>query len=174
MARKVFFSFHYDRDTWRVSQVRNSNLLFESPPFLDGAAWEAIKRKGATSVKAWIDSQLHGTSVTCVLIGNQTSTREWVHYEIQKSFTEGKGLLGIYIHNVKHSDGQVDRMGGNPFDVATVPTEFGALSVTRAAILAGRPIKLYDWVRNAGSARDWQNNQNFASWVEGAAKEVGR
>ena len=27
MARKVFFSFHYERDAWRVAQVRNSNII---------------------------------------------------------------------------------------------------------------------------------------------------
>ena len=27
MARKVFFSFHYERDAWRVAQVRNSNVI---------------------------------------------------------------------------------------------------------------------------------------------------
>ena len=27
MARKVFFSFHFDEDFWRTQQVRNINAL---------------------------------------------------------------------------------------------------------------------------------------------------
>lgn len=27
MARRVFFSFHFDNDFWRVQQVRNINAL---------------------------------------------------------------------------------------------------------------------------------------------------
>lgn len=27
MARRVFFSFHYDGDVWRANQVRNANVV---------------------------------------------------------------------------------------------------------------------------------------------------
>ena len=27
MARRVFFSFHYDNDVWRANQVRDSNVV---------------------------------------------------------------------------------------------------------------------------------------------------
>ena len=42
MVRKVFFSFHYDRDSWRVSQVRNCNVVsgYEKNPFYDKARWD--------------------------------------------------------------------------------------------------------------------------------------
>jgi hypothetical protein len=49
MARSVFFSFYFDRDSWRVGQVRNSNVIKEFPKstyFRDKAAWETVKRKG--------------------------------------------------------------------------------------------------------------------------------
>jgi hypothetical protein len=47
MARKVFFSFHYSRDVWRVAKVRNSNVIsnYEKNPFYDKAEWEQIKRQ---------------------------------------------------------------------------------------------------------------------------------
>ena len=32
MARKVFFSFHYGRDLWRVNVVRNSGRVEGVPP----------------------------------------------------------------------------------------------------------------------------------------------
>lgn len=36
-----------------------------------------------------------------VLIGEDTAKRKWVKYEIKKAWNEGKGVLGIYIHNLK-------------------------------------------------------------------------
>jgi hypothetical protein len=35
MARKVFFSFHYDPDKWRASQVRNMGALEGNVPCSD-------------------------------------------------------------------------------------------------------------------------------------------
>lgn len=32
MARKVFFSFHYQPDNWRVSQVRNIGVIEGNQP----------------------------------------------------------------------------------------------------------------------------------------------
>ena len=43
MARRVFFSFHYDRDVRRVVQVRNSWVVRgerEAQPFYDKAEFE--------------------------------------------------------------------------------------------------------------------------------------
>src|ERR1017187_8146827 len=85
MARRAFFSFHYERDAWRAGQVRNSWVTKdrESAGFWDAAAWEEVKKKGNPAIEKWIDDQLKGTSVTVVLIGAQTSTREYVGYEIK-------------------------------------------------------------------------------------------
>ena len=103
MARKVFFSFHYERDAWRVAQVRNSNIItnLDKNPFYDKTEWESIKRNGDQAIKNWIDRQLQGTSVTVVLIGAQTASRRWVQYEIQKSIELGKGLIGVHISGMR-------------------------------------------------------------------------
>jgi hypothetical protein len=163
MARRVFFSFHYARDSWRVSQVRNSWLTQRdagASTFLDKAEWEAVERRGKQAVKNWIDSQMNGTSVTVVLIGRETAGREWVHYEISKSYQDGKGLLGIYIHNVQNQQRQTDFQGSNPFD---------QLYVTDNGVQ--RPLssyyRTYDWVLNNGYA-------NLANWIEAAARDAGR
>jgi len=119
MARRVFFSFHYERDVWRAGQVRNSWVAKpdrEAAGFWDAAEWEEVKKKGDAAIKEWIDKQLKGTSVTAVLIGAETSTRKYVGYEIEQSFNKGNGLLGIYIHNLKDTDGKTDCKGPNPFD----------------------------------------------------------
>jgi hypothetical protein len=49
MPRRVFFSFHYERDLWRAGQVRNSWVTKpdrEAAGFWDAAAWEEVKKKG--------------------------------------------------------------------------------------------------------------------------------
>ncbi|MET0103262.1 MAG: TIR domain-containing protein [Sedimenticola sp.] len=89
MARKVFFSFHYQRDVRRVVQVRNSWVVRskgEAQPFYDKADWETVKRTG---IEKWIDNQLSGTSVTVVLIGNETSRIQFPS-ATRQSWLEGK------------------------------------------------------------------------------------
>jgi hypothetical protein len=46
MARKVFFSFHYQRDLWRVNVVRNSGLIegVASAGFHDASLWEETQK----------------------------------------------------------------------------------------------------------------------------------
>ena len=70
MARRVFFSFHYDNDINRSMTVRNSWVTQgkEAAGFVDKAEFEQTKRKGNQAVYNWIDKQLKGTSVTVVFI----------------------------------------------------------------------------------------------------------
>ena len=54
MARRVFFSFDYERDVWRVGQIRNSWVTKpdrEAAGFWDAAAWEEVKKKGEDAIK---------------------------------------------------------------------------------------------------------------------------
>ncbi len=149
MARKIFFSFHYERDSWRVSQVRNSAVIakYEKTPFYDKAKWEQIKREGDQAIKNWIDAQLIGTSVTVVLIGKETAARKWVKYEIEKSISEGKGLIGVHITGLKDQYGKTeDSLGANPLP-------------------SGYPV--YKWNHDKGAER-------LADWVEKAANSAGR
>ena len=83
MARRVFFSFHYDNDINRSMIVRNSWVTQgkEAAGFIDKAEFEKMKRKGEKEVYKWIDKQLEGTSVTVVLIGAETLSRPFVQYE---------------------------------------------------------------------------------------------
>ena len=87
MARRVFFSFHYDEDINRSMTVRNSWVTQgkEATGFIDKAEFEKVKKNGESAVCRWIDKQLEGTSVTVVLIGRETLNRPYVQYEIRKS-----------------------------------------------------------------------------------------
>jgi hypothetical protein len=114
MARRVFYSFHYVPDAWRTSQVRNIGKIEGNKPASDND-WETVKKGGDVAIKKWIDDQLDGRSCTIVLIGSQTAGRKWIKYEIEKSWNDRKGVLGIYIHNLKDSDGKQSTKGKNPF-----------------------------------------------------------
>ena len=48
MARRVFFSFHYQRDVWRVNQIRSIPNVAgcAAAGFQDASIWEEAKRKG--------------------------------------------------------------------------------------------------------------------------------
>ena len=117
MVRRVFFSFHYERDIWRANVVRNSWVTQdrESAGFWDASLWEKTKLSGENALKRLINEGLKNTSVTVVLIGRETANRKWVLYEIEQSHNKGNGLLGIYIHGIKDQYGKPDFQGPNPF-----------------------------------------------------------
>ena len=114
--RRVFFSFHYDRDNWRTSQVRNIGAIHGSKP-LSANAWEEVKRRGKAAIREWIDARIDRGSCVVVLVGSETADREWVRYDIERAWVEGKGLVGIYIHNLLDRDGEQSRKGRNPFEI---------------------------------------------------------
>lgn len=163
MARRVFFSFHFERDIWRASQVRNSWIAKpdrESAGFWDAATWEKVKKDGDDAIKRWINTNLVGTSVTVVLIGADTSTRKWVRYEVQRSYDRGNGMPGVYIHNIKDQNKEKDSAGNAYFgelgkDANGKPVYFGQLYPT------------CDWVNDDGYSK-------FGAWVEKAARIAGK
>lgn len=152
-VRRVFFSFHYERDVRRIQQVRNSWVVRDkgsSPPFYDKAEFEEAKRR-VGGIQAWIDDQMSGCSVLAILYGSQTSEREWVRYEISKGIERKMGIIAIDIHNVKDPVTGTDYQGRNPLE------HFGLQ----------RTYPSYDWVRDNGYTY-------FSSWVESAARAANR
>src|SRR6185436_8311043 len=119
MARRVFYSFHYIPDCSRAAQVRNMGVLDGNPPASDND-WEAIKRGGDSAIQKWIDGQLDGKSCALVLIGANTAGRKWIKYEIQTAWKNEKGVVGVYVHNLKDLDQKQSTQGRNPFDDFTV------------------------------------------------------
>ena len=160
MARHVFFSFDFKGDSHRVAQVRNSWVIGdkgEANPLLDHAAWEKVERQGDGAIKRWIDDQMHGASVTVVLIGAGTYTRRWVKYEIQQSHMNGKGLLGVRLTGVMNQRRETERPGPDPIAACDLRDR------------EGRRVRypVYGWVADDG-------RQNLATWVEDAAQAAGR
>src|SRR5690349_14312289 len=120
MARKVFFSFHYGRDLWRVNVVRNSGAIegFATAGFHDASLWEEIRKQGDEALQLLINKGLEGTSVTAVLIGAETAHRRWISYEIEQSIARKNGILGIRINSIKDQYGKVDSAGPVPAALA--------------------------------------------------------
>jgi hypothetical protein len=147
-GRRTFFSFHYQRDVWRASTIRNSNQFDAraAAGWTDASLWESAKRRGDAAVRALIESGLEGTSVTVVLVGAQTSLRDWVEYEIARSYERGNGVIGVRIHRLKDQSGARDAKGKIPkqlLDEGANIYDYDASNlggwIELAAIRAGRP-----------------------------------
>ncbi|CAG9877153.1 MULTISPECIES: TIR domain-containing protein [Bacteroides] len=115
MARRVFTSFHYVPDNWRASQVRNMGKI-EGNSVVSANQWEEVTKGGNKAIEKWIDDNMSGKSCVIVLVGENTAGRKWIKYEIEKAWNEGRGVLGIHIHNLKNSIGNQANKGRNPFE----------------------------------------------------------
>lgn len=150
--RKIFYSFHFNNDVFRVQQVRNMGVIEGNEP-VSPNTWEDLKKSDA-SVETWIDDNMGGKSCVVVLIGSETSTRKWVKYEIKKAVSDGKGVLGIHVHNLKDPKTGTCTKGANPFT---------GLGLTRAG--ATFVPKVYD-PKPDDAYKDIA--ANLSSWVEAA------
>lgn len=135
MARRVFFSFHYDNDIWRANQVRMANVVAgpDVAGFFDHSEYEEAKKKGDEGIQRMINRHLKNTSVTVVLIGDNTANRPWVRYEIRQSVAQDNGLLGIYIHHLKNQHGE---------------SSFAFLHPAKPSVPQGVEFPAYDWDRD--------------------------
>src|SRR4051794_232051 len=155
LKRRVFFSFHYRIDAWRVQQILKMGKL-EGQPILTSNQWEAVKRGGRAAVMRWISSQMRGKSCLVVLIGPRTAQRPWVDYEIEKAWTDGRGVVGVYIHSLRNSRGQQASMGQNPFEHFAIGSkEFSSI------------VRAHNPPRDSKAAYAYIES-NLAGWVEDA------
>lgn len=148
MARRAFFSFHYQRDIWRINQIRSvPNITGTAAAgFHDASLWEESKKKGDAVIKKMIDTALLGTTVTVVCIGNQSYNRKFINYEIEQSLLRGNGLVGIQIHHLLDHKQSADLPG-------IIPPE----------------------IRQAGyKVYKYTNVYDLAVWIEEAAKLAGK
>ena len=159
MARRVFFSFHYENDINRSMTVRNSWVTQgkEAAGFVDMAAFEQIKRQGDNAVHRWIDSQLEGTSVTVVLIGSETLSRPFVQYEICQSLQRGNAVMGVLINGIRDMNIRTTSIKGN------VHTIIGYYNDKTPAYFDDICNGAYDYSAQNGYA-------NLGIWIESAAK----
>ncbi len=148
MARRVFFSFHYQRDIWRVNQIRSIPNVTgcTAAGFQDASIWEEAKKKGDAAIKALINKGLENTSVTVVCVGCKTAGRKYINYEINQSIARGNGIVAVQIHHLKNKDGDVDLAGA-------IPPKIQA---------------------NGYKAYKYVGYEKLAKWIEEAAKSAGK
>jgi len=103
----------------RVQQIRNIGVIEGNEP-VSPNKWEEIKRKGDDAIEDWIDENMKFKNCVIVLVGQHTSYRKWVKREIEKAWEKGKGLMGIYIHNIRCPRTGTCTKGVNPFDQFTL------------------------------------------------------
>jgi hypothetical protein len=145
MARRVFFSFHYQQDVWRVNQIRCiPNVIgCAAAGFQDSSLWEEAKNKGDAAIKALIDKGLENTSVTVVCVGSKTAARKYINYEIDQSIARGNGIVAVQVHHLTDHSGHTDVPGAIPAKIAA--GGYRAYKYTDHASL-GR------WIEDAASA----------------------
>ena len=147
MPRRVFFSFHYQRDIWRVNQIRNIPNITgcAAAGFQDASLWEDAKRKGDAAIKRLIDRGLDNTSVTVVCVGSKTAGRKYINYEIDQSIKRGNGIIAVQVHHLKDRLGLTDTPG-------LIPSK-----------IESKGYKSYKYV----------SHERLKAWIEQAARETG-
>ena len=158
----IFYSFHYQRDSWRIHQLMNMGAVEDGYSTPNRQEWEQVKAKGDQAIRNWIDSQMAYKRAVVVLVGKETAGRRWVDYEIRKAWDDKRPLVGIRINGLKNAIGQVDPKGANPFD--SIFTQ------------SGYPIS--NWV-NLHDPTGYTSDQVYASiranlltWIANAYKRV--
>ncbi|OGB35313.1 MAG: hypothetical protein A3F78_11725 [Burkholderiales bacterium RIFCSPLOWO2_12_FULL_61_40] len=164
MTRKVFYSFHYVPDNWRVSQVRNIGAIEDNKPAKDND-WETVTKGGDKAIEKWIADQMSGRSCAVILIGAGTANRKWINHEIIRAWNDSKGVVGVHIHNLKNSDGKTSAKGVNPFEYITHGVSGKKLSTI---------VKTYD--PPGLTSTDMYNHikNNLEKWIEEAITIRGK
>ena len=161
MAKSVFFSFHYDRDHWRVQQIMNMGAV-EGQSILNAQQWETVKRQGEAAIKKWIHDQMAYKSAVVVLVGAETADRPWVRHEIAYAWDNYKPLVGIRINGLADSNNKTSLQGANPFSrvslegggtVADYVPLFTASGYNSQAVYADIKNNITTWVGNAVKRR---------------------
>jgi hypothetical protein len=156
MSKRVFFSFHYAPDNWRVSQIRQMGAI-EGDQIVSDNQWESIKRQGDIAIQNWIHEQMKYKQCLVVLIGRDTASRKWVQYEIEKAWNSGKGVVGIHVHNLKDRYAMQSNKGINPFNTLTI----GSTQMNRI-------VKTYDPPYSTSKLVYDHIHNNLESWINEA------
>jgi hypothetical protein len=193
VTRRMYFSFHYqDVIDFRANVVRNHWVTRTrgEAGFFDASIWGTAKLWGDAAVKRLIDTAMVGTSVTCVLVGSYTYSRQWVRYEILESVLQKNAILAVHINSIAGKDGRTQPRGPNPLEYLALSyaddgqsgtlwervddswQEYRAIdgrSSFRTAVAAeqrgntdtlAQLYPAYDWSEDSGCI-------NFSSWVNG-------
>ena len=93
------------------------------------------------------------------MIGTNTAGRKWIKYKIKKAWNDGKGVMGIYIHNLKDKEGNQSPKGRNSFDDFTIN-----------GVKLSKIVKAYDPSYSTSTYVYDYIKENIADWIEEAIK----
>ncbi|MCK6593656.1 MAG: TIR domain-containing protein [Bacteriovoracaceae bacterium] len=157
--KKIFYSFHFDNDVWRVQTVRQIGTIEGNEP-VTANKWEEVKKNGDKAIENWIDLEMKNKECVVVLVGTDTANRKWVKKEIEKAWNNNKGLVGIAINGLKDKDSKTCSLGPNPFDGFTI----GDKKLSTIVKLHSPPLsydskEVYAWI-----------SDNISGWIDEAIK----
>ncbi len=170
--RQVFFSFRFSYDAWRAGQVRNMGKVSDDSTFSDND-WETVRSKSDSSIEKWIKDQMRMRSCVVVLIGEHTSGRKWINYEIEQAWKSGKGIVGIYIHGLKDKEGNQAQKGKNPFEDFCIDTTFNYIvhhhdPADKDELNLAKVVKAHDAPYSTSTYVYDYIKENIANWIEEA------
>ena len=70
MARKIFFSYNYEKDGKRIDEIRNMGVVKDIKPATK-EEWDKICSEGDASIKKWIDDKMKDADCVVVFIGEE-------------------------------------------------------------------------------------------------------
>lgn len=171
MAKRVFFSFHYqDVIDFRANVVRNHKTTkHEGAGYFDASIWEEAKKESPLALKRLINAEIKNTSVTAVLIGSETYARPWVRYEILKSLEKGNKLVGIHINSIKGKDSKTKAQGPNPFDYLAIEFSSDGKKIFLSEYKNGKWVR-YDnldgWSVSGINQSDWGKSYKLSKYFD--------
>lgn len=158
MARKVFYSFQYKPDNWRVSKIRNIGAIEGNKAASDND-WETITSGGDKKIKEWIDKQMERRTCAIILAGSNTADRKWINHEIVEAWNKGLGVLVIFIHNITDVLGNQCSKGTNPLyyvthgktgkRLSTIANAYDPPRVTSKGVYNYIADNIDDWIEDA-------------------------
>lgn len=160
LYRKIFPSYDWDEDGWRVNQIVNLPYILgkEKMGFVKNVPNEEVKRNDR-AVQQWIDEHLFGCSCLVIFFGEKTYLSKWVKYEMIEAGHRGMGRLLINLEGVKNMNGIPCSYGIDPYAANGLYTPNPDPSIYI--------VRQYKWVADEGQ-------KNISNWIEDACVRAGR
>lgn len=133
----MFISFqHEDRDQARGFALLQWNRYIDFE-FRGRHLLSPVNSSNDSYIRSKIRDMMSGTSVTVVLIGQNTKGSDWVKWEVEESKSRGNGVIGIKLKGQEEAE-VPDILTENGYRVIDWdPREFSD-EVERSALIAGR------------------------------------
>jgi hypothetical protein len=132
-TRRVFISYE-GSDRMKAKGFRllrwNNNV---DVSFHDRHLLDPVDSTNDDYIRSCIRDEMKGTSVTVVMVGENTKDSDWVDYEIERSLKEGNGLVAIKVDDDISDEDVPDKLKENGAEIVDWdPDEFDD-TIERAA-----------------------------------------